>query len=122
MKGKILVAEDNQQNLYLVTFILKQNQYEVVSVSDGVAVIEKTKTEKPTLILMDMQLPKMNGYEATKKIKEMPEFKNIPIIALTAFAMKGDKGKILETGCDGYIEKPINPETFIGEVEKYLPR
>ena len=120
MKGKILVAEDNEQNLYLVTFILKQNQYEVISAPDGIQAIEKAKTEKPVLILMDMQLPKMNGYEATKKIKEMPELKNIPIIALTAFAMKGDKDKTLEAGCIGYIEKPINPDTFMEEVEKYI--
>jgi two-component system, cell cycle response regulator DivK len=121
MKGKILVAEDNEQNLYLVTFILKHNQYEVVSVTDGVQAVEKAKTEKPILILMDMQLSKMSGYEATRKIKEIKELKNIPIIALTAFAMKGDEGKTLEAGCDGYLEKPIDPETFMEEVDKFLP-
>lgn len=120
MKGKILVAEDNKENLYLVTFILKKNQYEVIVAKDGIEAVEKAREEKPDQILMDMQLPKMNGYEAAKTIREIPELKNIPIIALTAFAMKGDKEKTLEAGCNGYIEKPINSETFMEEVEKYL--
>ena len=120
MKGRILVVEDNKENLYLVSFILKQNQYEVIFAADGIQAIEKAKAEKPTLILMDMQLPKLDGYEATKKIKEIPGFKNIPIIALTSYAMPGDKEKALSAGCTGYIKKPISPETFMTDIEKYL--
>ena len=120
MKKKILVVEDNEQNLYLVTFLLKKGGYEVISAGNGLAAIEKTMAEKPDLILMDIQLPEMDGYEATKQIKRMEAYRHIPIVALTSYAMAGDREKALAMGCAGYIEKPFDPETFVFEIEKYL--
>jgi len=120
MKKKILVVEDNEQNLYLVTFLLEQRGYEVISASTGRKGVEKAQAEKPDLILMDIQLPKMNGYEATTQIKSMPDINRIPIVAITSYAMTGDREKALAIGCAGYIEKPFAPETFVSEVEKYF--
>ena len=120
MKIKILIVEDNEQNLYLATFLLKQSGYEVMPALNGLEAIERTRAEKPDLILMDIQLPEMNGYEATKKIRSMPEFQHIPILAVTSYAMVGDREKALDIGCVGYIEKPFDPETFVSEIEKYL--
>jgi CheY-like chemotaxis protein len=122
MSKCILVVEDDAQNSYLIQFILEKGGYEVEIVSDGeqaVAAVEAADT-KPDLILMDMLLPKMNGYEATRAIKGMPDAGSIPVIALTAYSMKGDRERILEAGCDGYIAKPIDPETFVTEMEEYL--
>jgi len=120
VKKKILVVEDNKQNLYLATFLLEKNGYEVITAEDGLEAIEKAKMEKPNLILMDMQLPEMDGFEATRRIKGIPELSHIPIVAVTSYAMVGDKEKALATGCAGYIEKPFVPETFVSEIEKYL--
>jgi len=120
MKKKILIVEDNEQNLYLATFLLKQSDYAVISALNGLEAIEKTRTEKPDLILMDIQLPEMNGYEATKKIKNIAEINHIPIVAVTSYAMAGDREKALAIGCVGYIEKPFDPETFVSEIEKYF--
>jgi two-component system cell cycle response regulator DivK len=120
MKPKILVIEDNGQNLYLITFILEKSGYEVIQARDGLEGIEKAVQEKPDLILLDIQLPVMDGYEVAKKMKSMPELKDTPIVALTSYAMVGDRERILAAGCDGYIEKPINPETFVAEVKEYL--
>jgi len=120
MKKMILVVEDNEQNLYLATFLLKKNGYEVISAKDGLEAIEKAKAEKPDLILMDIQLPEMDGFEATMRIKDIPEISHIPIVAVTSYAMAGDKEKALAMGCVGYIDKPFMPEAFVPEIEKYL--
>lgn len=120
MKKRILVIEDNEQNLYLATFLLEKNGYEVITAKDGFEAIEKVKVEKPHLILMDLQLPEMNGYEATRRIKSIQEISHIPIVAVTSYAMVGDREKALAAGCVGYIEKPFMPETFVSEIEKYL--
>jgi two-component system cell cycle response regulator DivK len=120
-KSKILVIEDNGQNIYLITFILEKNGYEVIQARDGLEGIEKAVQERPDLILLDIQLPVMDGYEVARRMKSMPELKDIPIVALTSYAMVGDRERILAAGCDGYIEKPINPETFMAEIEQHLP-
>ena len=120
MKKRILVVEDNEQNLYLSAFLLKKNSYEIIAAKNGLEAIEKAKMEKPDLILMDMQLPEMDGLEATRRIKSIPEISHIPIVAVTSYAMAGDKEKALAAGCAGYIEKPFMPETFVPEIEKYL--
>jgi len=117
---RILVVEDNENNLYLFRTILQKSGYEVIEARDGAEGVELAVKEKPDLILMDIQLPVLDGYKATKKIKTTEETKNIPVIALTSYAMVGDREKAMDAGCDGYIEKPIDPETFIAEIEKYL--
>lgn len=117
---KILIVEDNEKNLYMMKFLLEHKGYQVVSAIDGAEGIKMATIEKPDLILMDIQLPLIDGYQATKQIRTNKELSNIPIIAVTSFAMIGDKEKTLKAGCDGYIEKPINPESFITEMEKYL--
>jgi len=115
------VVEDNEQNLYLATFLLESSGYKVIAAKEGLEAVEKAKAEKPDLILMDINLPEMNGYEATRGIKSILELSHIPIVAVTSYAMVGDKEKALAAGCVGYIEKPFVPETFISEIEKYLP-
>ena len=117
---RILVVEDNETNLYLIRFILEKNGYEVIEAKEGAVGVELAIKEKPDLILMDLQLPDIDGLEATKRIRASEADGNIPIIALTSFAMPGDREKALAAGCTGYIEKPINPDTFISEIEKHL--
>jgi CheY-like chemotaxis protein len=117
---KVLVIEDNATNMYMMWFMLTENGYQVVKAEDGNKGIKRAVAEKPDLILMDMQLPVIDGYEATRQIKAIDELSVTPIIALTSYAMVGDKEKALEAGCDGYIEKPINPETLMKEIEKFL--
>lgn len=117
---KILVVEDNEKNLYLMRFLLEHKGYKVVDARDGLQGVKMAELEKPDLILMDIQLPVLDGYKATKQIKANKEISDIPVVAITSFAMIGDREKTLKAGCDGYIEKPINPETLIAEIEQYL--
>ena len=121
MSTKILVIEDNEQNLYLVSFILKARGYEILQARDGRQGLEMAARHKPSLVLLDMQLPAKDGYTVAREIKENSILENVPIVAVTSCAMVGDRERILAAGCEGYIEKPINPETFLGEVEKHLP-
>jgi two-component system cell cycle response regulator DivK len=121
MGARILVVEDDAQNSYLIGFILEKNGYEVASAADGEQAVEAVTSSHPDLVLMDMLLPKLNGYEVTRTIKSNPETAGIPVIALTAYSMKGDRERILEVGCDGYISKPIDPETFVAQMQAYLP-
>ena len=118
--GGYEVIEDNEQNMYLCNRILTNSGYELIPAVSGEEGIEVATKEKPDLILMDIQLPDMDGLEATRKIRESEWGKKVPIIALTSYAMTGDREKALSAGCTGYIEKPINPDTFISEIEKYL--
>jgi len=117
---KILVVEDNEKNMYLISFILKKSGYEVIEATSGEESVELAIKERPDLILMDIQLPGIDGLEATKRIRASKADGEIPIIALTSYAMTGDKEKALAADCTGYIEKPIVPETFIAEIEKYI--
>ncbi|MCX8110634.1 MAG: response regulator [Syntrophorhabdaceae bacterium] len=117
---KILVIEDNEQNLYLLKFILEKHGYEVIVAVDGQEGIEKTVSERPDLILLDIQLPVMDGHAVARQLRKNSQLDNIPIIAVTSYAMTGDREKAIESGCNGYIEKPINPDTFIQQVEHYL--
>lgn len=120
MKENILVIEDNEQNLYLVKFILEKNGYQVHVATDGQAGIEAANQLKPDLILLDIQLPVMDGYAVAQNLRANPSTAKIPIVAVTSHAMVGDRDKALPSGCNGYIEKPINPETFMSEVELHL--
>ena len=120
MKKRILVVEDNKYNLYLATFLLEKSGYEVITAVNGIEAIEIAKTQHPDLILMDIQLPEMDGYEAIRRMKGIPGIIHIPVVAVTSYAMVGDREKALGMGCAGYIEKPLNPETFVPEIEKYI--
>lgn len=121
MKGKILVIEDNEQNLYLVRFILERNGYEVFAALDGESGIETAASIRPDLILLDIQLPVMDGHEVARTLRQNPDLADIPIVAVTSYAMPGDREKTIEAGCNGYIEKPIDPNTFMTQVEGHLP-
>ncbi len=117
---KILVVEDNQDNRELVVKILKFNGYHVIEAVDGQEAIEKAKAENPDLILMDLFIPKIDGYEVTRRLKRDRDLKSIPIIALTAHAMKGDMEVALAAGCDGYIPKPIDVRELPKQIEHFL--
>lgn len=117
---RILVVEDNENNMYLISFILKKNGYEVIEARTGEQGLELAIKEKPDLIIMDIQLPDIDGLETTKRIRKSEGDGKIPIVALTSHAMVGDKERALAAGCTGYIEKPINPDSFMAEVERYL--
>jgi len=117
---KILVVEDNQDNRELVVKVLKINGYHVIEAVDGEEAIEKTRAENPDLILMDLFIPKIDGYEVTRRLKRDKDLKSIPIIALTAHAMKGDMEVALAAGCDGYIPKPIDVRELPRQIEHFL--
>lgn len=119
---KILVVEDNPQNLYLVRFLLEKSGYRVAAAQNGFDAVRMAQQEQPDLILMDIQLPQMDGYEATRRIKEIVETNRIPVVAFTSYAMAGDKDKALKAGCAGYIEKPLDPDTFIAEIDVFLTK
>ncbi|CAB1078979.1 FOG: CheY-like receiver [Olavius algarvensis Delta 1 endosymbiont] len=120
MKSKILVIEDNEQNMYLITFILEKHGYEVVQAQDGRLGIELALASDPDLIILDIQLPEMDGYSVAQQLKANPRFRTLPIVAVTSYAMAGDRERVLRAGCTGYIEKPINPEMFMSQIEKFL--
>ncbi len=115
---RILVVEDNEANLYLTRFLLEKSGYEVVAAVDGKTAVTMAFDSFPDLIIMDVQLPDMDGLETTKLIRSKAS--KVPIIALTSYAMPGDREDALAAGCDGYIQKPVNPDTFIAEIEIYL--
>lgn len=117
---KILIIEDNEQNLYLATFILEKNGYEVVQARDGQEGIELAGQVHPALILLDIQLPVLDGYAVARELRKNPSLASVPLVAVTSYAMVGDRERVLAAGCTGYIEKPINPETFISEITQYL--
>lgn len=121
MKRSILIIEDNEQNLYLLTFLLSMHGYRVISAMDGPAGIELARAERPDLVLLDIQLPVMDGYAVAQALRKVPGVETVPIIAVTSYAMPGDKEKALASGCTGYIEKPINPETFLTQMEDHFP-
>lgn len=121
MKKTILLIEDNAQNSYLTTFLLESQGLAVVSASDGAAGIELAKQTLPDLILLDIQLPMMDGYAVARALRAIESLQLTPIVAVTSYAMVGDREKCLAAGCNGYIEKPINPETFVAEVSIFLP-
>jgi two-component system cell cycle response regulator DivK len=116
----ILMIEDNEQNRYLATFLLQKQGYRVVSAPDGQIGIDAARHLLPDLILLDIQLPGMDGYAVARALREIQDLRTTPIIAVTSYAMVGDREKCLAAGCNGYIEKPINPETFAAEIGNFL--
>jgi CheY-like chemotaxis protein len=122
MGCRILVIEDNEQNMYLVTFILEKHGHQALQAWDGPQGIEAAIRNLPDLILLDIQLPGMSGYEVAKILKATPGLAKARIVAVTSHAMVGDREAILAAGCDGYLEKPIDPATFMNRVEEFLPK
>lgn len=119
LKDKVMIVEDNPQNMKLIEILLRDKSYNLLKACDGEEALDMATREQPDLIVMDMQLPKMSGVEVTRRLRQMPVFRQTPIIALTAFAMKGDKERFLEAGCNAYISKPINTRelpTIIGRM------
>ena len=120
MKKRILIIEDNEHNLYLMTFILQKKGYEVVSARDGRQGIALAGQAKPALIILDIQLPIINGYSLARELRENPALAGVPIVAVTSYAMAGGRLQILAAGCTDCIEKPIKTDTFAAEIERYL--
>lgn len=120
MTARILVVEDNPDNRVLIVDVLSTLNYEVVVAKDGVEGVAKARSEHPDLILMDLSLPIMDGWTATRQIKSQPELQHIKIIALTAHAMVGDREKSLAAGCDDYMSKPLDIRELTGKLAVYL--
>jgi len=120
MRAKILIIEDNEQNLYLATFLLEQTGYDVVQARSGPEGISLCAQVRPDLILLDIQLPGMDGYAVARALRQNPTLRDVPIVAVTSYAMVGDRERALAAGCSGYVEKPINPETFAAEIAMSL--
>jgi two-component system, cell cycle response regulator DivK len=120
MTRTVLLIEDNEQNRYLATYLLEQHGYNVISAIDGRRGLELAQTLIPDLILLDIQLPTMDGYEVATALRTIASLRNTPIVAVTSYAMLGDREKALAAGCNGYIEKPIDPESFVAEIAVFI--
>jgi CheY-like chemotaxis protein len=120
MKATILLIEDNEQNRYLATFLLEKSGYIVKHASNGPAGLNLATREPFDLILLDTQLPDMDGYAVARALRGFPALAKVPIIAVTSYAMAGDREKALAAGCNDYLEKPLNPKTFVAEVTRHL--
>ena len=117
---RILVVEDNAKNMYLICFIIERMGHTAIRAETGEEGVAIALRERPDLILMDIQLPGIDGHEATRRIRLSDAGRDVPIVAVTSFAMTGDRERLLEAGCTGYIEKPINPETIMKDISAYL--
>ena len=122
MPKTVLIVEDNELNMKLFHDLLEAHGYQTVGTRNGIEALDLARKHKPDLILMDIQLPEVSGLEVTKWLKDDPELKPIPVVAVTAFAMKGDEERIRAAGCDGYIAKPIGIQDFLGNVTAHLAR
>ncbi len=122
MTKKMLIVEDNPQNMKVILMSLRPHGYTLLEATDGEEALKIAGREKPDLIIMDMQLPKIGGLEVTRRLRQMPLFSHIPIIAVTAYAMKGDEEKILKAGCDAYLPKPINTRELPEMIAEMLLR
>lgn len=120
MSKKVLVVEDNDLNMKLFCDLLEAHEYETIQTKDGMTALDLAREHTPDLILMDIQLPEVSGLEVTKWLKEDEDLKAIPVIAVTAFAMKGDEEKIRQGGCEAYIAKPISVDHFLTTVKKFV--
>jgi len=116
----ILVIEDNPQNMYLMRFLLERHGFEVLAAENGLEGIAMAERSRPDCILLDIQLPMLDGYAVTMELRKNPNLRGTPIIAVTSYAMVGDREKAIDAGATDYVEKPINPDTFIDQVRKHL--
>ncbi|MGV3517160.1 response regulator [Luteitalea sp.] len=119
-RATVLLIEDNAENRYLVTFLLEQRGHQVVAAESGLRGLDLAGRITPDVILLDIQLPGMDGHAVTRVLKADPRLRGIPVIAVTSYAMVGDREKCLEAGAEGYIEKPIDPDTFVASIEAFL--
>lgn len=122
MSQTLLIIEDNPQNMYMMRFLLEKNGFQVIGAETGAAGIELALSHQPDAILLDIQLPEMDGYAVAATITRHEAIKHIPIIAVTSYAMAGDREQILAAGATGYIEKPIDPDTFVAEIIHYISK
>jgi two-component system cell cycle response regulator DivK len=120
MRATILYVEDNYDNRMLVRRVLEAEGYRVIEAEDGVQGIERLLSQTPDLVLMDINLPEIDGYEVTKRFKQLPSMEKVPVIAMTANVMKGDREKTLAAGCDGYIPKPIDIDALPDQIARFL--
>lgn len=120
MAKKILIVEDNELNMKLFHDLLHTQGYETVETGNGIEAVDLAREHRPDLVLMDIQLPEVSGLDVTKWLKEDPELKSIPVIAVTAFAMKGDEERIRQGGCEAYISKPISVVKFLETIRSYV--
>jgi len=121
-KESILIVDDNEMNVKLLRWVLEKNGYEVHTAGDAKTARASVRAVRPRLVLMDIQLPDIDGLQLTREFKADPELRDIPVVAVTSYAMKGDRQKSLDAGCEGYITKPIDTRQFPLEIEKYLRR
>ena len=121
MNKRILVVEDNEDNRRIIRDLLTSVGYELLEAMDGVEGVAMAQQHRPDLILMDIQLPVIDGYEATRRIRTIPELADVPIIAVTSYALSGDEPKTREAGCDGYVAKPFSPRQLLAKVREFLP-
>ncbi|MDX1294623.1 MAG: response regulator [Sulfurimonadaceae bacterium] len=117
---RVLIVEDNENNMELISFILEANDYETIQAVDGLSGVEMALTQNPDFVILDIQLPDIDGLEVLKRIRASEEGSTVPVIAMTSYAMAGDRERLLEAGCNGYIEKPIDPERVIAQIEAVL--
>ena len=121
MSGRILVIEDQEDNRAILRDLLTASGYELIEAQDGEEGVEAAERERPDLILMDIQLPVLDGYDATRRIKSNPQLAAIPIIAVTSYALSGDEAKARAAGCDDYVTKPFSPRALLAKVRQHLP-
>lgn len=121
MKKKVLIIEDNEQNMYMLGYLLRSDNYDVMTAFSATSGIIAAERSAPDIILLDIQLPEMDGYAVAAKLRAIDTLKETPIITVTSYAMPGDKERALAAGATGYIEKPINPDTFIDQMKSFLP-
>ena len=120
MASKLLIIEDNEQNYYMMKFLLEKKGFEVIGAENGKLGVKMALSERPDAILLDIQLPEMDGYAVAAELKRHAELDDIPIVAVTSYAMVGDRENIIAAGATGYIEKPINPDTFVDEISRFV--
>ena len=121
MSKRILLVEDTEDNRQIMRDLMSITNYELIEAVDGADGVAMAALHKPDLILMDIQLPVMDGYEAARRIKADPALKHIPIIAVTSYALSGDEAKTLAAGCDGYVAKPFSPRLLLAKIREFLP-
>ena len=117
---KCVLIEDNDQNRYLIAYLLQHHGFEMIVADDGVKGLQVVTEARPDVILLDIQLPGMDGYEVARQIKQNPALATTPLVAISSFAMPSDRAKAIKAGFDGYIEKPIDPDTFAAQIKQFM--